>query len=65
MSDKQKPNYKVLVEMEIFVDGDEYAADDTVHEVWEKGDPDDATNATIYVKDVEPIGDAHDASHGD
>lgn len=36
---------------------DEDAASSLVHSIWEAGDPDDATKATIWVREVDLIDD--------
>jgi hypothetical protein len=47
-------NTRALVEIELHVpEGSD--ADDIVHAIWSAGDPEDTTNATVWVKDVEEI----------
>lgn len=68
MTTKPKRNVRAVVEIELVVpgEGDEAldATADLIAEIWEQGDPADATNAVVWVKDAHII-DATDEAVGE
>jgi hypothetical protein len=59
MNGKPTRNVRAVVEIELAVPGEgDDALDvtaDLIAEIWEQGDPADATNATVWVKDAQII----------